>query len=311
MPEKTFTFVPDEVILELEKRINKFSSDQSGTSYCIVVQNDSGEYEYHDRTHQPCIGGEFRKYKKTHGEDCTRPDDFRPNDLHFPFPKGKPCAVGYWWPYMGENHKQEISLLFSERSPWIKGFGSSESIHFIPSDENDNTYRRSMISPSPKDNAYCKGFILKHGKIDPTVWISFLKRLQCISSMTNLFTKAIEADFSETEALVLSTFVTSITYDTWTNKHYVGGNDYAFAPNSSLKKFINQESEDLTGGTWEDRFDYNRPELALIFKDKEKKNDSLVKLLSKSVESLKPEDEIMSVIHGIIKQEMELANVSE
>ena len=124
------------------------------------------------------------------------------------------------------------------------------------------------------------GFILKHGDIDPTVWINLLKRLQKVFSNKN-FVEYEKAGYSDIELLIASTFLNSIVFNSYDKKFYVQSSSaYSFAPNSSIKRFITQNPRDLTGGTWENRFDYNRFDMANIFQN-DKEEETIIPLYKK------------------------------
>lgn len=243
------------------EELRKITPKLSGLSYCIVVRNEKDEIEIHRREDQPCIGGEHRKYKASHGDDCTRPQDYRPGDLRNPFPKGTPVALSYNRKIPNEA-KELIEFILSDESPWIRGFKSAKHIEFIPSKSGGYVY---------------DGWILKTAKIDPTVWISCLKFIQQASYVA--FNDLQNRGMSKKEAITCMTLMNLHSHIP-THKAQMGPpNSYTMNINSSVERVFKGESRDITGGTLSDRYDYNRPDLANVFTDEKTDKAPFVKQL--------------------------------
>jgi len=267
---KDNSMLPDAVKQEMEERVYKMMNGSFGSTHYCFVTVDEGEYKFHDRPDQPCIGGELRKYRETHGKDCTRPDDDRPGDLSHPFPKsGNPAGVCYHFP-MTENGVEFVKLITKSDSPWIRAFGSPENISFLPVREgmsnggdwyNEATdeYEEGDIDTS-KYRAF--GLTISTGDIDPTVLVNFLKHVVMANTYYVNYVEAIDEGLSSRDALVVTIFGSG--YSSW-NASFSESDGYMFSPFSSVRKFIRQETNDLTGGLWSQRYDYNRPDMADIF----------------------------------------------
>jgi len=273
------TMLPDNVVTDLK---NFMFSNGLGGGYnyhftMVMKDPDTGVYSFHDRPKQPCIGGNLRKYGKSHPDDCTRPSDSCPSDLDnhwgnrrsndgpkWRFPDGIPSGVGYHTGFDSKN-TEYVKLCYSAKSPWVRGFGCADAVDLL--------YRGDSIV----------GVVIKTGDFDPTVLIHLQKHLQ--GNHISVFEKAVAKGFTEEEALVLTAYtaVEGIYYDEM--KHvfdpsrpvFTPADSYQFDGRSSIKRMINQEPLDLTGGLWSDRYDYHRPHLALVFRDKEKDKTSFVK----------------------------------
>lgn len=250
----------DEKILEELRNITPKLS--GGRSYCIVTRNADDTIEIHRRENQPCIGGEHRKYEKSHPGDCTRPNDPRPGDLRQPFPKGTPVALSYNWP-IATNLKEFFEYVLSNESPWIKGFGGKKYIEFIPSTIKGYVY---------------SGWIVKTAKIDPTVWINCLKYLQGAFKRNSFWKELIQRGMNKKEALVATILLSNTAIPPSVNGLIPSG-DYTMSLAGSIKRIMEQDPVDLTGGTLRDRYDYNRPDMAKIFVDPDSKQEPFIKQL--------------------------------
>ena len=243
----------------------------SGLSYCIVVRNENNEIEIHKREDQPCIGGEHRKYKASHGDDCTRPQDYRPGDLHWPFPKGTPVALSYKH-RVYNTQKELIEFILSDESPWIKGFRGQKYIEFIPSKKKDVAY---------------DGWIVKTAVLDPTVWINCLKFIKEASH--TVFNQLQKHGMSKKEAITCMTLM-SLRDIPKILGHILPPSGYVRSIASTVDRVFNANPRDLTGGTLADRWDYNRPDMASVFTDeKTTKKPFVQQLKEKLPKEFKPE----------------------
>jgi hypothetical protein len=256
------TMLPDNVKQNMWNRLYQITKGNAGSiSYVFTTQKLKGNYSYHKRPDQPCLGGELRKYLKTHGADCTRPEDNRPGDLEHPFPKtGAPAGVAYHFP-ITEHGKRVIDVMIRADSPWIKAFKAPEYIEYIPVD-------KELLSSWDINNGYVAwGLSINTGEIDPTVLVNFLKHVAEAHDMAKVFGEAMDNGLSERDALVIATYGHGYSY--YDGSGFRETDTYQLSPVSSVKKFIRQETNDLTGGLWSERYDYNRPAMADVFKDLE------------------------------------------
>ncbi len=255
--------LPDNVKQNMWKRLYQITKDNAGSiSYVFTTQKAKGNYSYHKRPEQPCLGGELRKYYMTHGDDCTRPQDDRPGDLEHPFPKtGAPAGVAYHFP-INEQSKRVIDVMIRADSPWIKAFKAPEYIEYLPMN------KELLSSWDVNNGCVAWGLSINTGDIDPTVLVNFLKHVAEAHEMARIFDDAIENGLSERDALVIATYGHGYNWDH--TGEFRETDPYQLSPVSSVRKFIRQETNDLTGGLWSERFDYNRPDMADIFKDQEK-----------------------------------------
>jgi len=225
----------------------------SGTGrYCfsILTRDDLTGYQLHERPSQPCFG-ELRKYRDTHGIECTQPDDRRPTDLHHPFPHGTPVAVGvklngFYGPINTETQTSEKSILlrcmFTEGSHWDRGFKDVE-----------------FTLNSKKQVA---GLIVKNTKIDPTVLVNALKiAVNTEQPECKLFIQLHDAGLSVGDAILLARFF----------PHFheygigdVGSRIWNFS-RLDLKRWKSRDPHDFTRGTLYDRFDYCRKQAENIY----------------------------------------------
>ena len=257
--------LPNEVKLEMQRRVYGMVNEGNigDIHYCFVTRHaETGKYQFHERPDQPCIGGELRKYTESHGEDnCTRPNDDRPGDLCHPFPKSKnrlPAGVCYHF-VITEQGKQYIDRIIGADSPWIKAFGSPELIEYLelPTDFDMPSWWDEDSLP------VVWGLSIQTGDIDPTVLVNFLKHVSRAGTYGKKYQTALDKGLSERDALIVATFGGGYGY----GDDAVSESDgYMFSPYSDVKKFIRQETNDLTGGLWSERYDYNRPQMADVFK---------------------------------------------
>jgi len=213
----------------------------------LTFEKDSNEpWKLHLRNNQPCYG-EMRKYKTTHGEECTQPEDRRPGDLHYPFPEGTPMAIGvHWGIYNSVSVAKEVAkLLFNPiTSPWKVGFKKPELII---------------------DGEVLQGISFYDTAFDPTVFVHALKFFRSISIFsTPTYIVFREAGLNPFEAMVASNVFGQYHPTRPFSPYYTNG---LFTPRFSVKRFKDKNPVDLTGGTLRKRFDYNRKKLTFVFDD--------------------------------------------
>lgn len=210
----------------------------SCVSYIFATKLD-GKEVLHPRAVQPCYG-ELRKYKRTHGDQATKPEN-RPGDLHWPFPEGTP--IGACFPFENggtEEFDTYVRFLFSDKSPWVRGFGSEKNVEFVLDEKG-----------------HVKSVIIDDSHFDPTVLVNLLKVIQ--SNLVSGFTRWLKAGASELEAILMSNFGVLNRFCP---------NTYIWPLSLDVPAFFSQNSRDLTGGTWHDRMDYDRKNMHCIFERK-------------------------------------------
>ena len=216
-----------------KKVIDYYNKPNKSFGISFVIETDG--VDLHHRDSQPCYG-ELRKYEKTHGEDATKPEK-RPGDLHHPFPDGKPTRLFLLI------HKSKVVDNWFElvvNGPWRSGFGEWTA----------HTLSKNNQS-SLMEICNCR--------IDPTVLVNAMKLRtdSILNSSHNEVIKDLTFD-SELEKKFFSFLHSLIT--TRSNRYYY------VSPNFCMEKFLNCTPNNLSGGTLEDREDYDRKNLAQIFR---------------------------------------------
>lgn len=234
---------------EILEELRKITPGLRGRGFCIVTEHD-GQIQIHRREEQPCWGGELRKYKKTHGDDCTRPNDSRPSDLHWPFPAGTPVALSYNIK-INDQQKDFFDFILSDESPFLKGFRGEVYIEKIHSSKIGGAY---------------SGFIIKTTVLDPTVLISLINFMTHNGGPYIFWNSLVSGGMSQKEATVCSILIGNKVIPQ-TKDRISPFYDYYISVKSNPKRIWNQDPVDLTGGTLHDRWDYDRPNIAKIFAD--------------------------------------------
>lgn len=222
----------------------------TGINFTLLMEEHVGirhgtertDVTIHPRWNQPCYG-ELRKYKSTHPYECTQPKNEKPDDLWHPFPDGTPVAVGTKFLHKpSEASDALLRFVFSGRSPWLSGIGDPDLVL----DKKEHVV----------------GVLMRDTRLDPTVLVNLFnntKSLLLLNDNPATFMKLIEGGFSEAEAI-------ATILATRTPLQYVAQPDgYYTTQRLSLRRIVEQEARDLTGGTLHDRFDYNRTELENVF----------------------------------------------
>ena len=237
--------------------LNSVASVASGINFTLMMSREVGygshtlghlDYSFHPRFGQPCQGGETRKYSCIN-DDCTQPHNEKPGDLANPFPDGKPEAIAFArlddldeldLDESHENQKDRARLfnfIFqSKDSPWINRLGGVSNIRKI----NGGL----IIGVNDLD-------------IDPTVMINAINTYRSISGEN--FVKLIDKGMTEHEAL-LTLMLNHNSIDTLRSTY-----DYYFPSPCSVRRFFEGRPNDLSGGYYSDRTDYNRTYIADVF----------------------------------------------
>lgn len=217
----------------------QFVAEAQGTNFCLWMRQGDDLVKF-ERHNQPCQGGEMRKYKKTHPETCTRPDDPRPGDLRHPFPDGIPEAVAVRFrnpiPY-------EILDSIFESGPYSKVIN-----------------RRSWTGIS---NDYCgkRGLFVRNTDFDPTAFVNLLQFLNSITPFVTDDLLKMGFDYDE-----LPTIMYLTNPGQSIRRGAVQQNSYYFSVNAAIHRVVNGEFTDLSGGSFKDGYDYNRPEIQNLYK---------------------------------------------
>lgn len=199
------------------------AAEIDGLGFALTMEHEGVVKTYiHD--HQPCFG-ELRKYKSTHGDECTQPKDYRPGDLYTPFPEGTPIAVGFRF-----NHDRAgfINATSGQDSPWRRGI-NPESL---------------VIEPDKKHIL----FVITDTDLDPTVTVQYVNMAKGLYQEPRIYD-----DLSLNENILYSIRMSN------------PGSGYYFSDYVNVKRFLDSDPYDLTGGTFQNRFDYNRKRLHEVF----------------------------------------------
>lgn len=229
---------------EVAQKAMKAAIPLHGRSFVIVTEDEKKGIEYHPRQNQPCWG-ELRKYEKSHPTRCTQPSVHKPGDLHAPFPDGKPIglAIGVsnqWYSYRLRLCKDHLEFLLGEDSIHKHGIGKTEVLY------DDKGY---------PDAIYFDGL-----NVDPTILVNFLRTMSS-SYETDTIKSYMDAGLTRKEAMVINRI------NGGTNL----ANGYAGVGYNSVRRIYRSSPHDFSGGTMEQRVDYNRPMQDLIFQTKDAK----------------------------------------
>lgn len=221
-----------------------------GRSFVLVMAHPTGNPEADKKERDfilaprdklPCWG-ELRKYKDTHGDSYTRPeDDYHPRDLYQPFPAGVPCAVVISRKQFDGGLSDEWGSVFNEvlkEGPWT---GLSEV-----------SLTKKNIVVKCKDQT--KGL-----RLDSTELVSFLAFISGLGTGSTSWYK------STREFLTVREAVFSFMSQRFKPTYGLNGeNSYYFA-NRSPYRILNGIPRGLSEGAFGDGFDYNRKRLQDVF----------------------------------------------
>lgn len=263
------------------KRLSEICPTLNDISFALAMEDSVGNISYHERTNQPCYG-ELRKYARVESSSYSTPQRahesvtditgknnvIKPTDLHFPFPDGKPlglCVGWKSWTHGMEAEEEYFQYTLGPTSPWMRGL-------FCPAN----------VDILRKDGRII-GMVLKSLAVDPTVLVHFLiftSRLMGFGSRSiERFKKIKDMGLSDFEAIMMVLTLGDVE---------MGGihqfDDYVVNIKIDPRRVRDGNSHDLTGGTLEDRYDYNRPDLGDIFKG----NWNVCKELSKDFPPIVP-----------------------
>lgn len=233
-------------VLMMEHKVKGHSSDYSEEGWEDEYYGEKyKDYSYHPRFDQPCQGGETRKYAGFN-KDCTQPHNKKPGDLFHPFPDGKPSAISFplrGLKYADKDNEVFFKAVFSNGSPWFNGFGGSENVRFLKDDKG-----------------YVYGVIIgvKNLDVDPTVMINCIQFIR--NSQAKDFIKLVEAGFTDNEAMAVL-MLNQGSADGSIHSTY----DYYFCSVFSAKRFFGKKPNDLSGGYYSARTDYNRTYVQDVF----------------------------------------------
>lgn len=243
------------VYLQMMHSVSKHSQ---GISFVLLMQHPVAphntydrhkyfDYSIHPRFNQPCQGGETRKYESTHPGECTQPHNSKPHDLFHPFPDGIPSAISF--PLRGMNNLSELDTKFLKSfiradSPWFKGFGGIGNVDFLTDD---------------KGLVY--GYLIGHNNldVDPTILINMINTVKSLRGHVKNWAILQEhglTDLEATAVLMLNQCSIQSVAETGT---------YYFPELFSAQRFFGQQPNDLSGGTYSARTDYNRTYIQDVF----------------------------------------------
>lgn len=240
---------------EMYDVMRSFVRRMSGLNFVLGMQTDDGVYQVWPRENQPCQGGEMRKYKITH-DDCTRPEDFRPEDLEYPFPDGKPLAVGFGYQQEGCGDIERFKALYlNDQQPLIRAFTTPTNVEVISDNEGNFT-----------------GFIVLDADLsEPTALVKIARGLRGHYPSKEIM-YALENGVTPQEImffkLIRYTIRNSMGFYNLSMSSNYSGNVYWFDAEKFFKGGIDG-CRDLTGGVLGNRIDYNRPKIDDIFKGKD------------------------------------------
>lgn len=211
--------------------------NMSRYNYAFLMLEEDGTYKLVERLGMPCWGA-IREY------GCgTRPDDYWPFDLREPrhiFPKtGNPVAISFQFKRIdirnGYNTNEQWNKFITEFvfnvevSPWAKCLNDFELI-----------IRDDLIT----------GVVIKDTKVDPTVIANMMKY---VGSSHSTAPKKWGEMMKVGKHPLTSFFYLAKSW--W--------------PRTVLERYFNADPFDYTGGTFYDRYSYNRPDVEKIFGGKD------------------------------------------
>lgn len=252
--------VPCESVEAGHKHLYEFAQrkDMGGYNYAFLMLEEDGSLKLVERLGMPCWGA-IREYS------CgTRPDDMWPGDLRDPrqiFPKtGNPIAISFQFnaidsrqmcgtPSTDEQWNRFMTeFVFNiEVSPWAPCLKDVELI-----------IRDGLIT----------GALFKDTHIDPTVMSNLFKYVgRAYSSRPIKWGELVDRGYHPQTA-----FLSCMTQD-WLR----------VVP----ERYFGQDPFDYTGGTFYDRYSYNRPDVEKIFGGKDNCGVVLSRLSIDQIEELR------------------------
>lgn len=221
------------------------AQDLKSIAYVLTMDGD----RHYIRQNQPCYG-ELRKYESTHKGDCTQPLNPKPSDLKFPFPEGTPTGLvvpfhSYFeqlYPTLSEGEANDLmETMFSVESPWARGFG--KGVTFVKKNN-------SVVAVKFSDMG-----------LDSTILVNSFKVMQSLIMKVRDFNQLLTMGMDRYEALCV------LMLNGVSPKLGVSASDsYSVNPSFSFRRFFERNPNDLTGGYLSERVDYNRTNMADVFK---------------------------------------------
>lgn len=247
------------------KRIeNELLMLNSGNSWVLMVEQGRDRVIF-PRDSLPCLGGEMRKYKKTHGEKYTDPytgnknnptDTYRPGDLHWPFPEGTPIALAVRRD-VSKQYETLLEAMFSDESPWKRGFKDTSSVHFFKKEDK------------------IKGYLLKDTEVDPTVMINLFNVFKSSPpTLVQRFDLLKKKGLTVREALAGALEIKpGFQIANFMKGYYTPNNLDIYRHETQNPRDLNGSWPELeTGRTFKGRYDYNRKRFHEVFEVKDGKN---------------------------------------
>lgn len=234
------------------EKLTEFGTNPNGNAFALLMEHE-GKLLYYHRGSQPCYG-EMRTY----GDKSTQPEVHKPGDLFHPFPDGTPVGVSVPFFAHPQNKNRDVlaSFLFGKDSPWRRGTGTFDVLR---------------VDGVPK------GIITMDTEFDPTPLISALicSRSLLAEHYCNILSKLRVAfpkreDFEHFRVMCFFQFTGS---QGWAPMSPLV---YSLSSQLVLKRFNSGDSVDITGGTFRDRYAYNRPKLEKVFSEDGKNDNPLL-----------------------------------
>lgn len=225
-----------------------YAGKMQGLNFCLVMRNPDGNLTLYPRENQPCQGGEMRKYESSHPGDCTRPQDCRPTDLHHPFPDGTPEAVAVKFNTLNPFPEELFRQIVGTASPY-RNAGCWGKVWPISHKRFDN---------------WIQGAVFTNTEVDPTLFVNMLQFINTVSYNTwDFLMESAVFEYGEVVPIMM------LTNPAWMVGTVPTPYSYYFPVNSAIHRIMEGNPHDLTGGTFRNRFDYNRPEIQDLFKAKD------------------------------------------
>lgn len=255
MARKTYKISEDKIFEEFDKFNELYANKRIGFLMIFVDTDSKGEkvYTAHERTNQPCYG-EMRPYAAQYPDLLpeSQREVSRPLDLYDPFPKeGTPYSVSVpfrrWFSQSKKNHNQYAEALVSKEGPW----------RTVTQD----------VTLSYNSDGWVTGIRKPSADFDPTVFLNLLLFQKGTGSngCADAFAKITDLVPNTSVGFrLLSSIAFPINAGKFRTPMHPG--NYFLNPNFEVYRFINGDPIDLTdGGTWEERYAYNRPEIQNVF----------------------------------------------
>lgn len=234
--------------------------DDNGYAQAFLMEREDLSLYVRENIHQPCQGGEMRTYAESNGnveEDkgdplCTRPGDPRPGDLYCPFPDGTPLAVAIPFRYAANHFMNAMfdDVVFNSlHSPW------RSLLHGVPEE--------LTVNNAGKIN----GVIFNNTDVDSTVLVSLCRYINSEAGGHSRVYNELVKLYPDGDRLLL--FIAANFFNNLEGKS-IGVRDHnntytALNGAPDFKRVYEGNPVDLTGGTFKNRFAYNRPQIDFLF----------------------------------------------